>query len=199
MPKKDPRLDAYIAKAAPFAQPILRQLRATVHEACPTVLEEIKWGHPSFGYGERLMAGMSAFKAHCGFGFWMGAKILGGAKRESAMWDYGRITALEDLPPKRTTMQQVKRAMKLIDAGEGKMERAPAKPKGVLRLPKDLALALRSNRKAAATFEGFPPSQKREYVEWITEAKAEATRERRLEQAVAWIAEGKRRNWKYER
>lgn len=199
MPRKDPRVDAYIAKAAPFAQPILRRLRATVHEACPAVVEEIKWGHPSFGYGGRMMAGMSAFKAHCGFGFWMGAKVLGADKKESAMWDYGPITSLADLPPRRTTIAQVKRAMKLIDAGEGKMERAPRKAKTPLRVPKDLAIALKSNARAAATFAGFPPGQKREYVEWITEAKAEATRERRLEQAISWMAEGKRRNWKYER
>jgi uncharacterized protein YdeI (YjbR/CyaY-like superfamily) len=199
MPSKDPRVDEYIARAAPFAQPILKRLRATVHEACPAAVEEIKWGHPSFGYGGRMMAGMSAFKAHCGFGFWMGAKVLGAEKQDSAMWDYGRITALADLPPRRTTIAHVKRAMKLIDAGEGKMGRAPAKPKPPLRVPRDLSLALGGNAKAAATFAGFPPGQKREYVEWITEAKSEATRERRLEQAVAWMAEGKRRNWKYER
>jgi uncharacterized protein YdeI (YjbR/CyaY-like superfamily) len=197
MGTKDKRIDDYIARAAPFARPILTRLRATVHEACPDVVETIKWSHPSFGYGGRMMAGMSAFKAHCGFGFWMGAKVLGETKSGDAMWDYGRIASPDDLPPRKTTIAQVKKAMRLIDAGEGKMERGPAKPKKAIRVPKDLAIAFASNRKAAATYEAFPPSQRREYVEWITEAKSEETRERRLEQAVAWMAEGKRRHWKY--
>lgn len=197
MGKKDSRIDTYIAKAAPFAQPILTELRARVHAACPGLVEDIKWGHPNFGYGGRMMAGMSSFKVHCAFGFWMGKKVMEDSKQGSAMWDYGRIASIGDLPAKRVTVQHVKKAMQLIDAGEGKMERGPAKPRRPVRLPGDLATALAANRRAGATYEAFPPSQKREYVEWITEAKSESTREKRLEQAVAWMAEGKRRNWRY--
>ncbi len=65
----DPRIDAYIAKSVPFAQPIMEHCRALIHEACPEVTETIKWGMPSFEY-KGILCGFAAFKAHCSFGFW---------------------------------------------------------------------------------------------------------------------------------
>ncbi len=197
--RTDPRIDTYIAKSAPFARPILERLRTTVHAACPKVEETIKWGVPHFDYHGGMMAAMAAFKAHAVFGFWHGSVLLGASsKNAEAMGDFGRITDVKDLPSKAATIALIKQAMKLNETGYKRVPRKPVK-RTPLRVPKDLAAALASNKKAAATFEGFSPSNKREYLEWITEAKTDATRERRLEQAIVWMAEGKSRNWKYQK
>jgi uncharacterized protein YdeI (YjbR/CyaY-like superfamily) len=195
----DPRIDAYIAKAAPFAQPILKHLRAEVHAACPGVEETVKWQSPSFTYKGRLLCGMAAFKAHCTFGFWNGALVTKDAEMPSdAMGQFGRITALSDLPPARTMKQYLKTAMQLVDEGVTRPRPVAAK-KAPLRVPADLKQALAANRRAAGTFEKLPPSHQREYVEWITAAKTAPTRERRLATTLQWLEEGKHRNWKYDR
>jgi len=199
MGKHDPRVDAYIAKSADFARPILEHLRAVIHEGCPEVEEAIKWGMPSFLYHGRILCGIAAFKQHCAFGFWGGRGLVGNEdKRDDAMGQFGRIASLNDLPSKKVLVGYVKQAMKLAD------ERAiaPAKPRKAPKpapaTPDDLAAALKKNKKAAVTYEAFSPSCKREYVEWITEAKREETRASRVAQAVTWMAEGKQRNWKYQ-
>jgi len=199
MGKHDPRVDAYIAKSADFARPILEHLRAVIHEGCPEVEEAIKWGMPSFLYHGRILCGIAAFKQHCAFGFWGGRGLVGNEdKRDDAMGQFGRIASLNDLPSKKTLVGYVKQAMKLAD------ERAiaPAKPRKAPKpapaTPDDLAAALKKNKKAAVTYEAFSPSCKREYVEWISEAKREETRASRVAQAVTWMAEGKQRNWKYQ-
>jgi len=201
MGQPDPRIDAYIAKAAPFAQPILEHLRAVVHAACPQVEEAIKWGMPSFVYRGKLMCGMGAFKQHATFGFWQGANIVGAEQSDDsdAMGQFGRLTKVGDLPGKRELARLVKRAMALIEAGVTRPSTKSAQPKSPVELPADLAaaLALKKNAKAKVTYEGFPPSQRREYVEWLESAKREDTRKARLAQAVEWVAEGKVRNWKY--
>jgi len=198
MGKKDTRVDAYISESGEFARPILTHLRELVHTTCPDVEETMKWSFPHFQY-KGMLCSMAAFKAHCAFGFWKNALIVekGGAETEAAMGQFGRITKLSDLPSKAVLTGYIKQAMKLND--EGTKKPAPAKPKAPAEVvvPDDLANALRANAKARATFEKFSPSHKREYVEWITEAKTEATRTRRLETAIEWMAEGKPRNWKY--
>ncbi len=199
MGTRDPRVDAYIADAADFARPILEHLREVVHGACPQVEEDIKWGMPFFVY-EGPMCNMAAFKAHCAFGFWKGAGIVGDDADDSAMGHLGRITSLDDLPPKKVLTGYVKQAVALKDA----QAKAPSRPKKKkakpeAEVPADLAAALAKNDKAKATFEGFSPSHRREYIEWITGAKREATRARRLATAIAWMEEGKSQNWKYER
>jgi uncharacterized protein YdeI (YjbR/CyaY-like superfamily) len=201
MPSTDPRVDGYIAKQADFARPILRHLRAVVHQACPDVEETIKWGMPHFMH-HGMLAGMSAFKAHAAFGFWkgrlvaeaMGVKDTG--KSEEAMWDFGRVTSLRDLPPKREMVRWVRAAMRLNEEGVKRTPKARTARKP-LPVPDDLAKALRKDAKARATWDGFPPSHRREYLEWITEAKTAPTRERRLATTLEWLAEGKDRNWKY--
>jgi uncharacterized protein YdeI (YjbR/CyaY-like superfamily) len=193
MGKKDPRVDAYIAKSAEFAQPILRHLRKVVHEECPEVEETMKWSFPHFMYKGMLCA-MASFKEHCAFGFWKGKLIVPGKK--DAMGHFGRITSLSDLPKDSVLAGYVREAVGLNDAGE-KVPRKPREPKKVLRTPPDLSAALSKNAKARATFDGFSPSRRREYVEWITEARSEETRKKRLGTAVEWMAEGKPRNWKY--
>lgn len=200
MPKKNPQIDAYIAGAAPFAKPILRHLRKVVHASCPEVEEKIKWGFPHFEYKGNL-AGMAAFKAHCSFGFWKGALIFDRetAEREDAMGHFGRIAKLSDLPNEKTLVGYVRKAVELNEAGI-KVQRK-AKPKGprVLEIPNDLSAALRKNAKANKTFANFSYSNRKEYVEWIAEAKREETRRQRLTTAIEWLAEGKARNWKYAR
>ena len=201
MGHRDPRVDDYIAKSAPFARPILKHLRAIVHAACPDVEETIKWSFPHFTY-RGVLCSMASFKAHCTFGFWKGARIVDakGAKLDEAMGQFGRITSLADLPAKRVIAGYVKQAMKLNASGVKGPERAKSKgPKPAVRVPADLAAALKKSRRAAATFAAFPPSHRREYVEWIVEAKRSETRARRLAQTIAWLAEGRSRNWKYER
>ena len=198
MGTRDDRVDAYIARAAEFARPILTHLRETIHEACPDVTETIKWGFPHFEY-KGLLCHMAAFKEHCGFGIWKGSRIVEKVDRpdEPAMGQFGRITRLSELPSKKVLTGYIKKAMKRNE--EGIKSPTPPKPKvsRELVVPEDLASALRANAAARATFEKFSPSNKREYVDWITDAKTQTTRTRRLEQAIGWMAEGKPRNWKY--
>ena len=197
MGTRDPRVDAYIARSAEFARPILTHLRAVVHAACPEVEETLKWSAPSFMY-KGMLCGMAAFKEHCIFGFWKGSLIkgVGGRDSDEAMGNYGRIGSVADLPSKKALTGFIKEAMRLNDEGIKVVRKKPGSRKP-LPVPPDLAAALRKNPKARATFEGFSPSHRREYLEWITEAKGEETRRRRLETAVGWMAEGKARNWKY--
>ena len=201
MATNDPRVDAYIAKSQAFAQPILRHLRAVVHAACPDVEEAMKWSFPHFDYRGAMMCSMAAFKQHCAFGFWRGAQLLGADSRNAeAMGDFGRITSLSELPSNARIRSLVKQAMELTDSGTANTARkkSPVAKKPV-RVPNDLAAALAKHKTAAAAFAAFPPSQRREYVEWITEAKTAATRERRLLTAIEWLTDGKTRNWKYQK
>lgn len=199
MPTTDPRIDAYIAKAADFAQPILAHARAAVHEACPQVEETVKWGMPTFQYGGRILCGMAAFKQHASFGFWQHAQVMETGER-TGMGSFGKMTTVRDFPPRRTLVSLIRKAMALIDAGaKPDTARTPRATKPALRVPADLRDALAGNAAAKKSFDGFSPSARRDYIEWITEAKRAETRTRRLEQAIAWLAEGKTRNWKYER
>jgi uncharacterized protein YdeI (YjbR/CyaY-like superfamily) len=198
MAARDPRIDAYIAKSAEFARPILTHLREVVHAACPDVEETMKWSFPHFQY-RGMLCSMAAFKEHCAFGFWKSSLVLGeGAEADGAMGQFGRITTLKDLPSKKVLAGYIKKAMELNEAGVKSPTRSkPKAPRPEAVVPDDLAAALAASPAARATFDGFPPSHRREYVEWITEAKTSATRTRRLETAIQWMAEGKSRNWKY--
>jgi uncharacterized protein YdeI (YjbR/CyaY-like superfamily) len=201
--KKDPRVDQYIQDCEPFARPILKHLRKIILGACPEGEETLKWGMPHLMYRGSIVCGFSGFKQHCALGFWDGRDVVGGEKTEGA-GHFGKITRIADLPSQKSLAGFVAKAMKLIEArsgGKGKAapgpRRTPKHEKGPVRAPSDLMRALRGSRKALAHYEAFSPSYKREYVEWIVEAKTEQTRERRIEQAVEWVAEGKSRNWKY--
>ena len=202
MGKKDPRVDAYIDKAAPFARPILKHLRAAVHKGCPDVEEEIKWRAPAFMY-EGILCGMAAFQQHVTFGFSRSGLVAheAGIKLESAgeAWgQFGRITSVDDLPSDRDLMRLVKAAVAVHDRGEKPVKPRPAANRK-LTVPAYFMAAIRKNRKALAAFNAFSYSHRKEYVEWVSEAKTEATREKRLATTVEWLAEGKGRNWKYER
>lgn len=199
MPIQDPRIDAYIEKKAEFARPILLHLRKIVHEACPEVQETIKWGMPFFEYKGPLCH-FAAFKAHAVFSFWKGSIMddPDGILEETgktAMGHLGRITSLAELPDPAVLIRYIREAMRLNDEGIALPKKAASKEE--TEAPEDLRGALGEVPAALSTFENFSPSNKRDYVEWITEAKTEATRQKRLKQAVEWMAEGKPRNWKY--
>ena len=197
MPTTDPRVDAYIAKSAEFARPLLAQVREVVHAACPDVEETLKWGMPSFTWRGKILCGMAAFKQHMTLWFREGRAIVDGDKSGEAMGQFGRITRKADLPGKRELAGYVKQAMARVeDAASQPPKKKPA-PKAELPVPEDLTAALRRNAKARATFKGFAPGYRRDYVEWIVEAKREDTRQRRIAQAVEWLAVGETRKWKY--
>lgn len=202
MGTRDPRVDAYIAKQKEFAQPILAHLREVIHATCPDVAETMKWSSPWFDYRGSAMCGMAAFKEHAIFGFWKGKIMSGvGPNRNNggeAMGNFGKLTSVKDLPNKRTLAGLIREAMRLNDEGIT-VPRPKASPKPEPKVPPELAAALTGNKKAAAHFEAFPPSHRREYVEWVAEAKRDDTKAKRVAQAVEWIAEGKGRNWKYAR
>ncbi len=189
MGTRDPRVDAYIEKSAEFAKPILEYVREVVHSAVPNVEETMKWSTPFFDCKGPL-CNMAAFKAHCGIHFWKSSLIGIGSD------DFARVTSVKDLPPKREFIALVKKAAQLNEKGI-KVERPKRAPKKEAKTPSDLAVALTKNKNAQATFENFSPSHRREYVEWIAEAKTDETRQRRIDQAIEWMSEGKPRKWKY--
>jgi len=201
MGTKDPRIDKYIANAAEFAKPILNHMRELVHKACPETEETIKWGFPHFDY-KGMMCSMAAFKQHCAFGFWKAAlikykKLMENAKSESAMGHLGRITSLNDLPSDKVLMAYIKEAKKLNDDDVKLPIKPVAKEKKELVVPNYIQKALKKNKPALKIFEGFSPSHKREYVEWITEAKTNKTRNKRIATTIERLSEDKSRNWKY--
>jgi uncharacterized protein YdeI (YjbR/CyaY-like superfamily) len=191
---KDPRVDAYIAKQRDFAKPILTYLRDVIHQGCPECEETLKWSSPTFMY-HGMLCGMAAFKEHMVFGFWKHELLLG-PDRPRGAGSYGRLTSLSDLPPKRELLALIKKAMELNENG-AKPPRRRTTPKKKIAMPADLRAAFAKNTKAKSAYEAFSPSHQREYLEWITDAKAEDTRKRRIAQAIEWMAEGKPRNWKY--
>lgn len=196
MSNRHPRVDAYIDSAADFAQPILRHLRDVVHSASPEIEEAIKWGFPNF-VKDGIVCHMAAFKQHCSFGFWKGELIVErDPSRERAMGQFGRITSVEDLPPRETIIGYVQEAVRLNEDGV-KASKATASRATEAPLHEAFRRALDAHPEAGEAFERFSPSQRREYAEWIGEAKREETRARRIDTAMEWIAEGKPRNWKY--
>ena len=196
MKNASPQVDAYIVKAAPFAQPIIRKVRALFHKACPVIEEKIKWGAPSFEH-KGMVGGVAAFKNHASFGFWRQDALPDPLNlfRGSGFVASGKITDVSQLPPDKVLLTYIRNAVRLNE--EGPPPRKKGKPKPPPKAPPDFLAALRKNRKALATFDSFPPSQKREYIDWITEAKRPETRITRLATSIQWLSEGKRRNWKY--
>jgi uncharacterized protein YdeI (YjbR/CyaY-like superfamily) len=192
---RDPKVDAYIEKAEEFARPILRHIRAVVHEAAPEMEEAIKWGFPNF-VREGIVCHMASFKAHCSFGFWKAELVIpDAARRSAAMGQFGRITSVDDLPARAELIRLVREAVRLNESGV----KVPARKRGREELaePEPLRRALDASPEARSAFDAMPPSHRREYIEWIAEAKRAETRDRRIATALEWIGEGKPRNWKY--
>jgi uncharacterized protein YdeI (YjbR/CyaY-like superfamily) len=201
MATKDPRVDTYIAKSADFAKPILAHIRELVHQGCPDVEETVKWSMPFFMY-KGMFCHMAAFKTHCSLGFWKSKLVIGtdsasNGDDNDGMGQFGKISSLKDLPSVKKMLVYIKEAKRLND--EGVQKPSKPKPKGPreLAIPSELTAALKKNKKASAIFEGFSYSHKKEYVDWINEAKREETKAQRLATTVAWLTEGKSRHWKY--
>jgi uncharacterized protein YdeI (YjbR/CyaY-like superfamily) len=194
MPTTDPRVDAYIAKSPDFAKPILTHLRKLAHAASPELEETLKWRMPHFTH-KGILFGMAAFKQHCAVHFWNGKLVLGDKARTGVMGNLGRVTALSDLPNKKVLLGYIKKAVELNERGVKKP--SASQPKKKLIIPSYFRAALKKDKKAQAVFDALSYSHKKEYLEWITEAKREDTREKRIETAIQWLAEGKSRNWKY--
>ena len=193
MAKKNPRVDAYIKKAQPFARPILKHLRKLVHRARPDIEENIRWGSPFFDH-KGMVCFMASFKTHAVFGFWKG-KLLFGKEHEGAMGHFGRLTSIKDLPGDKQLIGCVKKAVELNE--RGLKRKRPARGTQKVTVPADLKAALAKNAKARKTFENFSYSHRKEYVDWITDAKRDETRRRRLKTAIEWMQQGKPQNWKY--
>jgi uncharacterized protein YdeI (YjbR/CyaY-like superfamily) len=196
MGTRDKRVDAYIAEAEDFAKPILKHLRELVHKGCPDVVETMKWSMPFFMRKANL-CNMAAFKEHCSFGFWQAGRFMEKAKSKEGMGQ--RITSLKDLPPDRELIAAIKKAVEFEAIGaKPKRKPKPTQPRAELAVPPDLDSALKKHDKARAIFEKFSPSHRREYIEWITDAKREETRVKRVQQTIEQLTEGKSRHWKYQ-
>ena len=201
MPTDDPRVDEYVSKSAEFAKPVLTYLREIVHKACPDVKETIKWNFPNFEYAGGILCSMAAFKQHCAFGFWLASLMTDPDKlltigEKAAMGHLGQIKNIADLPPEEVLVKYIKEAMLLNEKGAKISKKKVTETKEV-EVPPYFLDALRQNKTAFLTFEKFSPSHKKEYIEWITEAKTEATRNKRIATALEWLEEGKPRLWKY--
>ncbi len=198
------KIDLYIAKAAPFAQPILWHLCEVVHQAVPDVEEAVKWSMPFFMYQGIILANIAAFKAHCSFGIWKENQVMakqeGVEDRGTGMGNFGKLTSLKDLPPDKELKAILKEAARKIAAGERtKTWERPAKTApGTMEIPEALAAALAKNKVAAKMFAAMTAGCRREYCDWIAEAKREETRDKRVATALEWIGEGKQRHWKYQ-
>jgi uncharacterized protein YdeI (YjbR/CyaY-like superfamily) len=194
---RDPRVDAYIARAQPFARPILEKVRARVHIVVPDVEEAMKWSAPGFTLNGKILLMMAAFKGHAALNFWRGQEIGDGQAKAGAMGQFGKLISINDLPSDAELDALIREAAELsMSAPAPRKAKHPPKP--LPEMHPEFAAALDQARKAKATFDGFPPSCRREYLEWIAEAKQDATRSKRIATAVEWLGEGKRRNWKYE-
>jgi uncharacterized protein YdeI (YjbR/CyaY-like superfamily) len=193
----DPRIDAYIAKASPFARPILERVRERVHAAAPEAEETMKWSAPGFTVDGKILLMMAAFKAHAALNFWRGQEIGDGSPKAGAMGQFGRLTSLDDLPADDQLDALIREAAALA-----KTAPAPRKvkhePKPPAELHPEFAAALKANPKASHVLDAFPPSARRDYLDWIAEAKQDTTRAKRIATAVEWLSEGKKRHWKYE-
>jgi uncharacterized protein YdeI (YjbR/CyaY-like superfamily) len=199
----DPRVDAFIAKSADFAKPVLMHIRDVVHRASPLINENIKWGMPFFEYKGPVCM-MASFKQHCAFGFWKASRLndpeglLKGSDEEASAGSFGRLNSLADLPSDEALIGFVHQMIAINESGIKEVKK-PAGAKAELAMPADFDKLLRDNLAAMGHYETFSPSKKREYLEWFEEAKSDATREKRIQQALEWITEGKSRHWKYQK
>jgi uncharacterized protein YdeI (YjbR/CyaY-like superfamily) len=194
---RDPRVDAYIARAAPFARPILEHVRTRVHAVLPEVEETLKWSMPAYTLGGKIVLITAAFKAHAAINFWRGQELRTSAPDADAMGQFGKVKALADLPPDTELDALIRKAAELAGAAPAP-RKAKHAPKPPPELHPEFAAALDAAPRAKAVLDGFPPSARRDYLDWIAEAKQEATRKKRIATAVEWLSEGKRRHWKYE-
>ena len=195
--KADPRIDAYIAKAQPYARPILERVRERVRSVVPDVEETLKWGAPSFVIDGKILLIMAAFKAHAALNFWRGQELRGDEANADAMGQFGKLTSVDDLPGSDELDALIRQAADLARSAPRPRKPKHA-PKPAPELHPEFAVALAAAPKAREVLESFAPSARRDYLEWVAEAKQDATRQKRIATAIEWLVEGKKRHWKYE-
>lgn len=198
MAGRDPRIDAYIAEAAPFAGPILTHVRGRVHEVVPNAVETLKWSAAAFTVDGKILLVMAAFKAHAALNFWRGKELRGDEADDGAMGQFGRLTSVGDLPPDGELDTLIREAARLAATAPA-LRKVKPEPKAAAEVHPDFAIALDANPAAKATLDGFAPSARRDYVDWISDAKQDSTRAKRIVTAIEWLSEGKKRHWKYEK
>jgi uncharacterized protein YdeI (YjbR/CyaY-like superfamily) len=194
---RDPRIDAYVAKAQPFSQPILEHVRTRVHAVLPDVEETVKWSMPAYTLGGKIVLITAAFKAHLALNFWRGQELRGNGANADAMGQFGKIKSLADLPPDKELDRLIREAAELAKSAPAPRKTKHA-PKPAPGLHPEFAAALAKAPQAKAVLDSFPPSAQRDYVEWNADAKQDATRQKRIATAIEWLGEGKRRHWKYQ-
>lgn len=204
MQHTDPRIDDYITKSAVFAHEILNYLRNIVHTNCPECTETMKWNFPHFMYKGDILCSMAAFKQHCAFGFWKEKLMIKSSnlltdKGKSAMGDFGKITCLKDLPSKSVLKACIQEAMALNEQGIKLPKPVQKIADSAIIIPDDFQNALNKHALAKKNFNAFSNSHKREYINYILEAKREATRLTRIQKSIEMLADGKSHNSKYER
>lgn len=195
--RPDPRIDVYIAKAQPFARPILEHVRERVHAVLPAIEETVKWSMPAYTLAGKIVLITAAFKAHLALNFWRRQELRGEQANADAMGQFGKIRSMDELPPDDELDRLIREAAELSNSAQAP-RKAKHEPKPAPELHPDFAAALAKAPKAKQVLDGFPPSAQRDYFEWITEAKQDATRQKRIATAIEWLSEGKRRHWKYE-
>jgi uncharacterized protein YdeI (YjbR/CyaY-like superfamily) len=194
---RDPRVDAYIARAAPFARPIFERVRGQVHSAVPEVVETLKWNAPAFTLDGKILLIMAAFKQHAALNFWRGQEIGDGSPKAGAMGQFGRLTSVDELPSDEDLAALIREAAQLSKSAPAP-RKAKHAPKTASAMHPEFASALATAPVAKAALDGFPPSARRDYLEWVADAKQDATRQKRIATAIEWLSEGKRRHWKYQ-
>lgn len=194
---REPRIDAYIAKAQPFARPILEKVRERVHAVVPDIEEAVKWSMPAYTLDGKIVVITPAFKGHAALNFWRGQELRGDQANPDAMGQFGKLRAVGDLPPDGELDRLIREAAELAKSAPA-ARKPKHEPKPPPEMHPDFAAALERAPKAKATLKSFPPSAQRDYFEWIAEAKQDATRQKRIATAIEWLSEGKRRHWKYQ-
>jgi uncharacterized protein YdeI (YjbR/CyaY-like superfamily) len=195
---RDARVDAYIARAQPFARPILDHVRERVHSVLPEAEETLKWGAPAVTLDGKIVLILAAFKVHAALNFWRGQELRGEAASSEAMGQFGKLKSVADLPPDSELDRLIREAAELSRSAPTPRKvkhEAKAEP----QLHPDFAAALDKAPKAKAVLDGFSPSARREYLDWVADAKRDETRASRIATAVEWLSEGKKKNWKYEK
>ena len=194
---RDERIDTYIGRAQPFARPILERIRERVHSALPQAEETLKWSAPAFTLDGKIVLIMASFKAHASLNFWRGQELCGDEAKADGMGQFGKLRSLDDLPPPDELDRLIREAGELARAAPAPRKVKHAKQEAELH--PQFAAALAKTPEAKAALEGFSPAARRDYVDWIAEAKRDETRQKRIASAVDWLSEGKKRNWKYEK
>jgi len=202
LPSSEPEVDAYAEGVEAFAKPILAHLRGLIRATCPEVVETLKWGIPHFDYRGEMMCIFAAYRSHCAFSFWKSAlmsdpRLKASIDLPASKRFMGKLRSLADLPVDAELTAWIREAMLLNEQGAKVAPRKTSAAPKIVVAPPAFVERLAASPSVKAMFESKSASFQKEYNVWIAEAKTEATRDKRINEALAWIAEGKGRFWKY--